>query len=331
MRTFEDKAATRGKVPLMVGLMGPSGGGKTFSALRLATGIKRVTGGDVFLIDTEARRSLHYADQFDFRHVQFDAPFGSLDYLEAIKHCVSRGAGVVIVDSLSHEHEGPGGVLEMHDQECDRLMKLWGSKRRDAVQMSAWAKPKADRRRFINSLLQLQVSLIACFRSKEKIRPVKGGKPEDLGWMPIAGEEFLYEMTAATLLLPGSNGTPTWHADRPGEQQMIKLPRQFQEMFAKRQQLSEDIGEQMARWADGGSAGASSNQVATQAGVLTADIARAQTPDELASLKPLLTAAKKTLKPDELKQLADHFKQRTAELSAPVDEERDAIKSEGAQ
>ena len=55
-RSFEDKPATRERVPLMIGLMGPSGGGKTYSALRLATGIQRVAGGDIFMIDTERRR-----------------------------------------------------------------------------------------------------------------------------------------------------------------------------------------------------------------------------------------------------------------------------------
>jgi predicted ABC-type transport system involved in lysophospholipase L1 biosynthesis ATPase subunit len=92
-RTFGDKPAVREKTPLLVGLVGPSGTGKTFSALRLAAGVQRVSGGDVFVVDTEARRALHYADRFKFRHVQFDAPFGPLDYLAAIEHCVRKGAG----------------------------------------------------------------------------------------------------------------------------------------------------------------------------------------------------------------------------------------------
>ena len=78
-RTFEDKPAVRTATPLLVGLIGPSGSGKTFSALRMATGIQRVSGGEVFVVDTESRRSLHYADKFKFRHVEFHAPFGPLD------------------------------------------------------------------------------------------------------------------------------------------------------------------------------------------------------------------------------------------------------------
>ena len=61
-RVFDDKPAVRERVPLLLGLVGPSGGGKTYSALRLARGFQKVTGGDIHFIDTEARRVFHYAD-----------------------------------------------------------------------------------------------------------------------------------------------------------------------------------------------------------------------------------------------------------------------------
>jgi hypothetical protein len=246
---FEDKPAVRTKVPLMVGLMGPSGGGKTLSALRVATGIQRVSGGDIFMIDTEARRGLHYADSFKFRHLEFGAPFGPLRYLAAIEHCVRKGAGVVIVDSMSHEHEGPGGVLEMHE---DELEKMGG---RAADSFRAWSKPKAERRRLINSILQMQCNFVFCFRAKEKAKPGKNAQGKNdlvqMGFMPIAGEEFVFEMTANALLLPNANGIPTWQSDSIGESAMIKWPRQFRDICAPGVQLSEDVGEKMARWAAG--------------------------------------------------------------------------------
>jgi ABC-type dipeptide/oligopeptide/nickel transport system ATPase subunit len=244
-RVFEDVQATRTSVPLMVGLVGPSGGGKTYSALRLATGFQRVDGGEIYFVDTEARRALHYADRFKFRHVVFGSPFGPLDYLAAIQHCVSKGAKTIIVDSMSHEHEGPGGVLEMHEAEVHRL----GGQ--DRHNFPAWAKPKAERRRMINSLLQQPCNFIFCFRAKEKTKP-KGGKLEELGFMPIAGEEFVYEMTLNALLLPNAGGVPTWVSDFTGERQMIKLPEQFRkQLIDSKQPLSEDTGEMLARWASG--------------------------------------------------------------------------------
>src|SRR6185503_11962739 len=115
-RQFNDVPAVRSAVPLLVGLTGPSGSGKTFSALRIGTGIQKIVGGEVFGIDTEANRMLHYADKFKFRHIPFLAPFDPLSYLDALKHCLKKGAKTVIIDSTSHIHEGPGGTLEEHSE-----------------------------------------------------------------------------------------------------------------------------------------------------------------------------------------------------------------------
>lgn len=256
-RTFEDKPASREQVGLMIGEMGPSGSGKTMSALRLATGIQKITGGEIYGIDTESRRMLHYADYFKFRHIAFTAPFSPLDYLAAIEHCVSKGGRIIIVDSMSHEHEGPGGVLEMHEAELRRMATdeqgRYDYKKADRINMLAWAKPKAERRRLLNSIMQLDIdAAIFCFRAKEKIKITKGEKePEELGWMPIAGEEFLYEMTVNFLLPPNSNGVPQWKAHHRGEQAMIKLPEQFRRFFDTSKSLDESIGEELAKWAAG--------------------------------------------------------------------------------
>lgn len=246
---FEIRPAVREQVPVMVGLMGASGSGKTFSALRIATGIQRVTGGEICVIDTESRRSLHYADDFRFMHMQFDAPFGPLRYLEAIKAAYAAGARTIVVDSMSHEHEGPGGVLEMHDKEVQRL---GGQGRHN---FPAWAKPKAERRQMINGILQVNCNFVFCFRAKEKTKPGQDATGEkaliEQGYMPIAGEEFVFEMTMNCLLLPGAAGVPQWQSGYPGERAMMKLPRQFERVMADGRQLDEDIGQQLAEWARG--------------------------------------------------------------------------------
>lgn len=252
-RTFEDKPAVRSHVPLLIGLAGPSGGGKTFSALRLASGIQSVAGGDIMYIDTEAGRALHYADNFKFRHMSFQAPFGALDYLAAIEQARKKGAAVIIVDSMSHEHEGPGGLLEAHAEELNRLTKGDWSKEKQ-FGMLAWQKPKANRRRLINSLLQMDANFIFCFRAKSTVKPIKiEGKTEivPMGFMPVAGEEFVFEMTLCALLLPNANGVPTWQSENTGERRMIKLPEQFKKLFRDPAPLSEDVGRKLAEWAKG--------------------------------------------------------------------------------
>lgn len=253
-RSFQANDARREHVPLLIGLTGPSGGGKTFSALRLATGIQTVTGGDIYFIDTESRRALHYADTFKFKHVPFGAPFGSLDYLAALQFCVKQGAKVVIVDSMSHEHEGPGGMVDLHDQIVDRMAGNDYGKR-ERVKMLAWSEPKQKRRALINGILQLNANFIFCFRAKNTSKPVKGQngntEVEALGFMPIAGEEFVYEQTLNALLLPGAGGVPTWHSEQTGERTMIKLPEQFAALREFHGPLDEKVGKKLALWAAG--------------------------------------------------------------------------------
>jgi hypothetical protein len=248
-REFTMKPAVREAVPLIVGLVGPSGSGKTYSALRLASGIQRIAGGKIAVVDTEARRSLSYADTFSFDHVEFKAPFGPLDYLDAIEYAAAKGAKTIVVDSASHEHEGPGGVLEQHESEMERLAAAWKTSR-DKVNMSAWQKPKSDRRRLLNTMIQMPVNFILCFRAKEKM-DLRGDKPRPLGWMPIAGEEYVYESTVTCLLMPGAGGVPAWHPAEMGEKAIIKLPGKLAPFFPECKPLSEETGEQLAQWAAG--------------------------------------------------------------------------------
>lgn len=309
-RVFEYNEATREKVPLLIGLMGPSGGGKTYSALRLATGIQRVNGGEIAVVDTEARRALHYADKFKFRHVPFAPPFGPLDYLAAIEHCVAKGASVVVVDSLSHEHEGPGGVLEMHQSEVER-MSGGDARKAERVKIGAWAKPKAERQRLINTMLQLPCSFILCFRAKEKLKVEIGRQPVSMGFMPIGDPTFVFEMMLSCLLMPGAGCVPTWQPNEVGEKMMIKLPLQFRPLLAASKPLDESIGEEMARWAAG-------EAVGPFAELLDA-IRGASSSATLEALVPRLTEIKekKSLPPAEYNALRAAYAERKNALKAP--------------
>ncbi len=300
-RTFTDSKAIRARTPLIIGLCGPSSSGKTMSALELAAGIRRVTGGETYFIDTEAGRALAYADHYDFRHVPFGAPFGPLEYLAAIEHCVKRGATTVVIDSMSHEHEGPGGVLEMHESEVKRKSDGDDAKA-ERVKLGAWAKPKAERQRLINTMVQLPCNVIMCFRAKEKLKIVPGQQPIDLGWQAIAGDEFQYECALSCLLYPCSDGVPTWKPTKPGEKALVKLPRQFREVVEKHPRLSAELGEQLARWSAGAAAIAPSDLVkqysecADEAGLEQLRVrVRATwstaTPDERTALKAAADAA----------------------------------------
>ena len=264
-RTFTSSPAVRANVPLLIALIGPSTSGKTYSAHRLAKGIQRVQPGPIHGIDTEneGTRMLELAEEFDFVHTPFTAPFGALDYLEAIEHCVRQGAQTIIVDSMSHEHEGIGGLLDQADQEIVRGLERKGITDRESnagwtaeqkLKRSAWIRPKAARTRLIQGLQQLKVNVIMCFRAKEATdQRMENGKTTivNQGWVPIGGDAFWYEMRARILLPPGCEGHPKWRSNLEGEQLAIRRPKQFANILRDGAQINEDMGEAMARWATG--------------------------------------------------------------------------------
>ena len=252
-RRFDIRPAVRQKVPLLLGLAGPSGSGKTYSALRLAAGIAKVTGGDVVVIDTENRRAQHYADHFAFQHIDFAPPYGPLDYLAALQTAERTRPACIVIDSLSHEHDGEGGTLDCVTAELDRLAGA-DTSLQQKLSAAAWRKPKAARRAFLSGLLRVESHVIVCIRANERTRMAREAiatEPVELGLTPVAAPEFLFELTCSALLKAGAQGVPTWSTSLQGEYAAIKLPRQFAEVFREKKPLEESHGEQLARWAAG--------------------------------------------------------------------------------
>jgi len=250
--SFVFKPALREQVGLLIGLAGSSGAGKTYSALRLASGI---AGDKPFcVIDTEAGRAKHYADLFKFDHGDLKPPFRPQAYAEAIAAADAAGYPVIVVDSMSHVWAGDGGVLDWHEDELDRMAgDDW--KKREAVKMAAWIKPKMWHKAMVQRLLQIRAHLILCFRAEERIEMVRGdeGKmkiipkvtPTGLsGWVPICEKNLPYELTCSMLLT----------ADAPGFPKPIKLQEQHKAMFPLDQPISEESGKRVAAWATGGKA-----------------------------------------------------------------------------
>lgn len=255
-RTFEDAPAVRENTPLSVALVGPTGSGKTGSALELATGFQDVIGGDIGVIDSEARRSLAYANApmfsepnrvFKFRFLDFKAPFGPADYQAACQHFIDKGVKNIIVDSTSHMWEGPGGVHAAHEQEVQRLIKAWGVSG-DKANFPAWNAAKKPQTDFINWMKQQPVNFIFAFRGKEKMKMINN-KPVEIGWQPIGGEDLLYEMSLACLLLPSCDGQPIWN--KTEEKGVKALAAQYRAMFKDNPRLSAAVGRQLAEWAKG--------------------------------------------------------------------------------
>lgn len=254
-RSFAAAEPANQETPLLIGLMGPPGGGKTFSGLRLASGIVSVRGGDIRLIDTE-RRAHKYRDSFRYKVAPFDPPFRPSDFLDAIHQQIADGAGCIIVDSASDEHEGIGGVLDWKEAEVDRMAGAGADwKRRESLAMAGWIAPKRDRLKFINGIQRITVPLILCFRAREKTRPIKDDKgktvPTNIGWQPIAPSEIVHAMDLTCLLQPRADGVPTWRSDKVGEDFIIKMPQYLRPFIQEGKALDEEMGAAFARWAKG--------------------------------------------------------------------------------
>jgi hypothetical protein len=178
---FQINKAERNQVKLRIALIAPSGGGKTYSALRLAKGM----GGKVILIDTENKRSLIYADEFDFFHIPFDPPFTPERYIEAIEAAEAVEAATIIIDSTSHEWMGRGGILETHG-------KMPGNS------WANWRTLTPRHEAFLDKLLRSSAHIIACLRGKDEyVTEEKDGKqtPRKIGVGPQMREGFEYECT----------------------------------------------------------------------------------------------------------------------------------------
>jgi len=177
------KIAKRKETYLKMGVTGPSGSGKTYSSLLLAKGIM----GDfkkVVVIDTENQSSNLYSDLGEYTVLPFSPPFHPQRYSNAIDLCVKEGFELIIIDSISHEWDGQGGCLDLHNK--------FGGKFQD------WAKVTPLHKAFIDSILQAKAHVICTMRRKQEYAMVlKNGRNvvEKLGTKEVQRDGFEYELT----------------------------------------------------------------------------------------------------------------------------------------
>ena len=115
---FKVQKAVREKIAVKIALMGPSGSGKSYSALRLATGMleemKKTntlddTNGRILFANTEGSRGRYYANEFDYDIVDLVPPYQPEQFTELINYAVAEKYSILIIDSSSAEWEGKGG------------------------------------------------------------------------------------------------------------------------------------------------------------------------------------------------------------------------------
>lgn len=176
--------AKREKVWLKVLLEGASGSGKTYSALRVATGLAKKCDSRIAFIGTEGSRDKYYANEFDYDLLQLDEPYTPEKYIEALDAAIDGGYQVVICDSLSHEW------LYLTDTHS----KLPGNS------FVNWGKLKPRHRKFMEKVLLSPIHVIATTRSKEAyVLDDNNGKsvPRKIGLESVQDKDINYEYTVS--------------------------------------------------------------------------------------------------------------------------------------
>ena len=169
---------------IKLALQGPSGSGKTYSSLLLASGL--VEGwSQIAVIDTENNSSHLYSHLGNFNVLSLTEPFSPERYIEAIEVCEKAGMKAVIIDSISQEWEGSGGIIETHGNMAGNSFTNWN-------------KVTPRHNAFVQKMLQSPAHIIATIRSKQDyILTDKNGKmvPEKVGLKGVTRDGMDYEFT----------------------------------------------------------------------------------------------------------------------------------------
>ncbi|WFB66855.1 AAA family ATPase [Chryseobacterium sp. WX] len=178
------KQSQRQQVRLKLGLSGASGFGKTYSALQLAYGMTQ-DWSKIAVIDTENSSASLYSDLGNYNVLDLQAPYSPERYIQAIELCENSGIEVIIIDSITHEWNGTGGCLDIHE-------KLGG-------RFQDWANVTPRHQAFINKILQSTCHVITTTRRKidYSLDVASNGKTQVVkhGTKEITRDGFEYELT----------------------------------------------------------------------------------------------------------------------------------------
>jgi len=283
------KKAARKKSKLRLNISGPSGSGKTYSALLMAKGLV-CDWSKIGVIDTENGSASLYEHLGEFQALDLQAPFTPEKYIQAIDAGIAAGFECIIIDSTSHEWDGPGGCVEANE-------KLAQSKYRGNT-WSAWSDTTPRHDAFVNKVLQCPVHIITCTRSKMETIMTDDKKIKKVGMKDIQRSGWEYELTIS-LNLDRDTHTAIASKDRT-------------ELFDKATPfvITEETGRQIAAWCELGIESPTTEHL----------IQSATTLPELAKVWEGITDKEKYLKAKD---------KRKAQLTAPLEPVDEKIPTHG--
>lgn len=178
--------ATREGSHARIALIGPSGSGKSYTGLILATTL--ANGGRVAAIDTERGSLSKYADEFDFDKVEPES-FSPAEYTELIEQAGKEKYDTLLIDSLTHAWSGRDGALELVDRAAKRSQSN--------NTYVAWRDVTPLHNQLVDSMISYPGHLVITLRSKMEYVLEKDEKgktyPRKVGLAPIQREGLEYE------------------------------------------------------------------------------------------------------------------------------------------
>ncbi len=188
--------AARSEAKARVALLGPTGSGKTHTALEWATVL--ADGGTVAVIDTENASASLYADEFEFVTAPWWPPYDAGKLAAEIKQAAAQ-FDVIVLDSLTHFWTGEGGVLDVVDREAQSSRSNNG--------YMAWKKGTPIWRGLLDALIFAPCHVVVTMRSKMDYVLTEDSngrkKPEKVGMAPQARNDVEYEFTVVAELDQG--------------------------------------------------------------------------------------------------------------------------------
>ena len=225
--------AEKKKSFLRLGIAAPSGGGKTYTALRIAMGIANKTGGKIAFIDTEKGSASLYADKFGFDVLEIGKPYQVDKYLDGIKQAEDAGYSVLVIDSMTH-----GWKQIVEEVELLSNTKYKGNSYR------AWGDLKGTPQyeKWVEAMLSFKGHIIMTSRSKTEYAQEKQDGKTVISKVGLGIQnrgDFEYE---CTMFMEGTHDHYfTFTKDRTGKYQDCII-----------QKPSEQLGEDLIDWLNSG-------------------------------------------------------------------------------
>lgn len=225
--------ATREQIYVKALIGGPSGSGKSYSALRMATGIanREGEGTKIGYIGTEGMRDKLYANEFSYDLISLEEY--SPDYYEAaLDAFLEAGYKVIIVDSMTH----------LWNWVQDQVQAVTSTAKNDNS-FQAWGKYKKPNKKVIEKILLAPAHIIVTGRGKDEYVMETNAKgklaPKKVGVGVQQDKDIEYEYMV------------TWMIDQ--ETHLAEVAKDNTHLFeGKLKVLDEKDGEALYDWANDG-------------------------------------------------------------------------------